>query len=103
MYAIIETGGKQYKLEVGQEVEVELLEANVGETIELDHVLVVADGEQVQMGKPVLEAARVAATVMAHGRGRKVLFFRYNPKKRFRVKKGHRQGFTRLRIDAITA
>ena len=103
MYAIVESGGKQYRLEVGQTVDVERLDAEVDETVELDRVLVVADGEQLQVGTPVLDTARVAATVVEHGRGRKVVIFKYRPKQRYRVKNGHRQEYTRLRIDAIQA
>lgn len=103
MYAIVETGGKQYKLEVGQTVDVERLDANVGDLVALDRVLLVADGETLKVGKPVLETARVAARVLEHGKGRKVIIFRYKAKERYRVKKGHRQAYTRLRIEAIEA
>ncbi len=103
MYAIVESGGKQYKLEVGQTVDVERLDANVGDLVELDRVLLVADGETLHIGKPVLESARVAARVVEHGKGRKVIIFKYKPKERYRVKKGHRQAYTRLRIEAIEA
>jgi len=103
MYAIIETGGKQYKVAVGQLLDVERLEANVGDTIELDRVLMVADGEEVRVGQPVVEGAKVRATVVEHGKGRKVIVFKYRPKQRYRRKKGHRQEYTRLRIEEIQA
>ncbi|MCD6519798.1 MAG: 50S ribosomal protein L21 [Anaerolineae bacterium] len=103
MYAIIETGGKQYKVAVGQLLDVERLEANVGDTIELDRVLMVADGEDVRVGQPVVEGAKVRATVVEHGKGRKVIVFKYRPKQRYRRKKGHRQEYTRLRIEEIQA
>lgn len=103
MYAVVETGGKQYKVTVGETIDVERLEANVGETIELDRVLMIADGDQVQIGNPVVDGASVAATVMDHDRGRKVIVFKYRPKQRYRRKIGHRQEYTRLRIDEIKA
>lgn len=103
MYAIVESGGKQYRLVIGQMVDVERLDVNVGESVELDRVLMVSDGDSIQVGQPVLDQARVAATVIEHGRGRKVIVFKYRPKQRYRVKNGHRQEYTRLRIDAIEA
>ncbi|HHX65324.1 MAG TPA: 50S ribosomal protein L21 [Chloroflexi bacterium] len=103
MYAVVETGGKQYKVMVGQTVDVERLDANVGDRVELDRVLMVSDGEDVQVGRPVVENARIAATVLEHGRGKKVIVFKYRAKQRYRRKKGHRQEYTRLRIDEIQA
>jgi len=103
MYAVLKTGGKQYKVEVGQMVDVERLEAEIGDTVEIDQVLMVVDEGDVQVGKPVLDSAAVKATVVEHGKGRKVIVFKYRPKQRYRVKKGHRQEYTRLRIDEITA
>jgi len=103
VYAIIKTGGKQYKAMVGETIDVELLEAEVGQAVELDQVLMVADEDLVRVGRPVLEDARVSATVVEHGRGRKVIVFKYRPKQRYRRKAGHRQGYTRLRIDEIKA
>ena len=103
MYAVIETGGKQYKVEVGQTVDVERLEANVGDTIQMDRVLMVTDGETVQVGQPVLDSARVAATVVEQGKGEKVIVFKYRAKQRYRRKNGHRQEYTRLLINEITA
>ncbi len=103
MYAVVESGGKQYKVAVGQTIDVESLPAQVGETVELDRVLMVAEGENVSVGRPTLENARVKARVVAHGRGRKVIAFRYMPKERLRRKRGHRQNYTRLYIEAINA
>ena len=103
MYAVIETGGKQYKVTVGETIDVERLEANVGETVELDRVLMVADEGQVRVGTPVVDGASVSATVMYHDRGRKVIVFKYRAKERYRRKNGHRQDYTRLRIDEIKA
>lgn len=101
MYAVIETGGKQYKVQEGQFVDVEKLPQAVGETVELDRVLLVADGEQVQVGQPTVEGAKVLTTVTRQGKHRKVIIFKYRPRKRYRRKKGHRQPFTRLRVDKI--
>ena len=101
MYVVIETGGKQYKVQEGQVVDVEKLPQAVGETVELARVLLVADGEQVQVGQPTVEGAKVLATVARQGKRRKVIIFKYHPRKRYRRKKGHRQPFTRLRVDKI--
>jgi large subunit ribosomal protein L21 len=103
MYAVVETGGKQYRVKVGQTVEVERLAANVGDTIELGRVLLVSDEETTHVGRPVVEGAKVAATVVEHGRGPKVIIFKYRAKQHYRRKNGHRQDFTRLRIDDISA
>lgn len=101
MYAVIETGGKQYKVQEGQFIEVEKLPQAVGEKVELDRVLLVADGESVQVGRPVVEGAKVLATVARQDRRRKVVIFKYRPKQRYRRTKGHRQPFTQLRVDQI--
>jgi large subunit ribosomal protein L21 len=103
MYAVIETGGKQYKVAVGEIVDVELLDVKVGEVLVLDRVCLVGDEGNVQIGKPVVESARVSATVLRHGKGPKVIIFKHRAKERYRRKFGHRQDYTRLRIDAITA
>jgi large subunit ribosomal protein L21 len=101
MYAIIETGGKQYKVRVGQTLDVELLDANAGDTVELERVLIVAGEEGVQVGTPVIESAKVSATVVDHVRGPKLTIFHYRPKQRYRVKNGHRQDYTRIKIETI--
>ena len=101
MYAVIETGGKQYKVQEDQLVDVEKLPLAVGEKIELDRVLLVADGEQVQVGQPTVEGAKILATVVGQDKHRRVLIFKYHPRKRYRLKKGHRQLFTRLHVDKI--
>ncbi len=101
MYAVIETGGKQYRVEVGTELEVELLEAEAGQSITLDRVLLVADGERAEVGRPVVENASVAADVLRQIRGEKTVSFKYRPKARRRVTKGHRQELTVLRISDI--
>jgi large subunit ribosomal protein L21 len=101
MYAVVETGGKQYRAAPGEFVDVERLPAEVGEKITLDRVLMIADGENVTVGRPYIEGAQVITTVVAQRRHRKVLFFHYVPKKRQRKKHGHRQYFTRLRVEQI--
>jgi large subunit ribosomal protein L21 len=101
MYAVIETGGKQYRVEVGTELEVELLEVNPGDAITLDRVLLVADGDTSAIGRPIVPNASVAAEVLRQARGEKLINFKYGPKTRRRVKKGHRQELTVLRISDI--
>ena len=102
MYAVIETGGKQYRVEVGTELEVELLDVEPGKTVTLDRVLLVADGDEAAIGQPVVSGAAVSAEVLRQARGEKVISFKYRPKARSRVKKGHRQELTVLRINDIT-
>jgi len=101
MYAVIETGGKQYRVEVGTELEVELLDAEPGASITLDRVLLVADGDVSAIGRPVVAEAAVEAEVVRRDRGEKVVSFKYRPKARRRVKKGHRQELTILRITDV--
>ncbi|MEA3407125.1 MAG: 50S ribosomal protein L21 [Chloroflexota bacterium] len=101
MYAVVKTGGKQYKVRVGATVDVELLDTDVGDAVTFDRVLMVADGDDVQIGRPFLQDAKVSATVMDHGKGSKVIAFKYKPKNRYKRYKGHRQPYTRLHIDAI--
>ena len=102
MYAVIETGGKQYRVEVGTELEVELLDAEPGKTIKLDRVLLVADGDESTIGQPVVADASVSVEVVSQKRGPKLISFKYRPKARRRVKKGHRQELTLLRVADIT-
>ena len=101
MYAVIETGGKQYRVEVGTELEVELLEGAPGDSITLDRVLLVADGDESAIGHPVVSDAAVEAEVVRRDRADKVISFKYRPKARSRVKKGHRQDVTVLRITDV--
>src|SRR6476659_11024171 len=101
MYAVIETGGKQYRVEVGTELEVELLDAEPGKTISVGRVLLVADGDDASIGQPVVDGASVSAEVVRRDRGEKVVSFKYRPKARRRVKKGHRQELTILRITDV--
>ncbi len=102
MYAVIETGGKQYRVEVGTELQVELLDVEPGKTITIDRVLLVADGDEASIGRPVVADAAVEAEVVRQMRGEKTISFKYRPKARSRVKKGHRQELTVLRISDIT-
>jgi large subunit ribosomal protein L21 len=101
MYAVIETGGKQYRVEVGTELEVELLEAAPGDSITIDRVLLVADGDESAIGRPVVSNASVEAELVRRARGDKVISFNYRPKARSRVKHGHRQDLTILRITDV--
>lgn len=101
IYAIIQTGGKQYKVSPGETIDVERLPAEEGSTIELDQVLLVADGENVRVGTPTVEGAKVVAEVVGEGKGEKVIVFKYKPKVRYRRMKGHRQTHTRLAIREI--
>jgi large subunit ribosomal protein L21 len=103
MYAVVETGGKQYVATPGEFVDVERLPAGVGGEVTLDRVLMIADGDDVTVGRPNVPGAEVRATVAAQRRHRKVIFFHYVPKKRERKKRGHRQYFTRLRIEQIVS
>jgi large subunit ribosomal protein L21 len=101
MYAVIETGGKQYRVEVGTELEVELLDAEPGQAITLDRVLLVADGDESTIGRPLVADAAVSADIVRQTRGEKLISFKYRPKARSRVKKGHRQDLMLLHITDI--
>jgi large subunit ribosomal protein L21 len=101
IYAIIETGGKQYKVAEGQSIDVEFLGGEVGSKVELDRVLLIADGDSITSGQPVIEGARVLAMVQKNGKSDKVIVFKYKAKTRYRRKNGHRQPFTTLSIDKI--
>ncbi len=101
MYAVVETGGKQYKVQPDETLQVERLPAEVGATVELDRVLLVGDGDAVEVGQPTVAGARVIAEVIAQEKGDKIIVFRYKRKVRYRRKTGHRQQLTRLRIKEI--
>lgn len=100
MYAVIETGGKQLKVEVGQEIFVEKLEANVDDKITFEEVLLVSD-KNVQVGTPYVKGAKVECTVLKQGRSKKIIVFKYKPKKNYKKKQGHRQPYTKLLVEAI--
>ena len=98
MYAIIQTGGKQYKVEVGDEVLVEKLDAEIGTEVAFD-VLLVADGETVNVGNPFVEGVKATARVLEHGKGKKVIVFKYKPKKNIRTKRGQKGVFENEKSD----
>ncbi|MEZ4674331.1 MAG: 50S ribosomal protein L21 [Caldilineaceae bacterium] len=101
MQAVIRTGGKQYYVTAGDILEVEKLAGNVGETITLDNVLMIANEDDVTVGQPIVDGAAVTARITGQYRGTKIMVFRYRPKKRIRVRRGHRQYLTRLEIQSI--
>ncbi|CDM68659.1 50S ribosomal protein L21 [Clostridium bornimense] len=103
MYAVVVTGGKQYKVEEGNTIFVEKLEAEVGSTVELDKVLAVSKDGEIKVGKPVVEGAKVVAKVVAQDKAKKIIVFKYKPKKDYRKKQGHRQPYTKLVIEKIEA
>lgn len=103
MYAIIRTGGKQYQVAQGDRLRVESLAGEVGETVELDDVLMVADGENVKIGQPQVEGAKVTATIVEQGKAKKVLVYKKKRRKGYEVKRGHRQNYTALRVEGISA
>ncbi|MGC9332856.1 MAG: 50S ribosomal protein L21 [Anaerolineae bacterium] len=103
MYAVVKTGGKQYRVSPGDTIDVEKLPYEVGDQVELDKILLVANGPEAKIGQPLVDGAKVKATVTRQAKGPKVIVFKYRPSKRYRRKKGHRQHYTRLRIDEIVA
>ena len=100
MYAVIETGGKQYRVQEGDIITIEKIKAEVGETVAFDKVLVLSDGKDVKVGTPYLDAA-VTGSVVEHGKGQKVIIFKYKAKKDYRKKQGHRQPYTMVEITGI--
>ncbi len=103
MQAIIVTGGKQYKVAEGDVLFIEKLEAEAGQSVTFDKVLAVIDGDKAAFGAPTVEGASVDATVEKNGRGKKIRLFKYNPKKGYRKRQGHRQPYTKVKINAIKA
>ncbi|MEE8389995.1 MAG: 50S ribosomal protein L21 [Anaerolineae bacterium] len=101
MYAVMKSGARQYRAVVGETILVEKLPVQVGEQLELDQVLLIADEEQVEVGRPTIEGAKVLATVVAQEKGPKIKIFKYHSSKRYRKRAGHRQRYTRLRVDEI--
>ncbi len=103
MYAIIQSGGKQYRVSPGQVIDVDHLDVAKGTTVDLDRVLLIADGEKVTVGRPLVEGAKVVATSQGESKGKKIIVFKYKAKKRYYKKTGHRQLYTTLAIDRIVA
>ena len=103
MYAVIKTGGKQYRVAPGQKLKVEQIPADIGQEISLDQVLSVGEGEQLKIGTPLVAGAVVKATVLAQGRHDKVKIFKMRRRKHYQKRQGHRQNYTELRIDAVNA
>jgi len=103
MYAIVATGGKQYRVKEGEKLRVEKLSAEVGDTVELDKILMVGEGDDVKIGAPYLEGAKVTATVAANGRGDKVKIVKFRRRKHYRREMGHRQSYTEIEITGISA
>jgi large subunit ribosomal protein L21 len=102
MYAVIKTGGKQYRVTSGEKLKVEQLAADVGSQITIDQVLLVADGDKVSIGQPLVAGAKVQATVVNHGRADKVRIFKLRRRKHFKKQQGHRQNFTEIQVDKIS-
>ncbi|MCI2106594.1 MAG: 50S ribosomal protein L21 [Intestinimonas sp.] len=103
MHAIIETGGKQYKVAEGDVLFIEKLDAGAGDAVTFSKVLAIMDGDKATIGTPVVEGAKVEASVEKNGKGKKVRIFKYNPKKGYRRRQGHRQPYTKVKIAAIHA
>ena len=103
MHAIIETGGKQYKVAEGDTLFIEKLPVEAGDTVTFDKVLAVLDGDKATFGAPVVDGAKVTASVVKNGKGKKVIIFKYKPKKGYRRKQGHRQPYTKVTIGKIEA
>ena len=103
MYAVIKTGGKQYRVATGEKIKVEQIPADIGQEIILDQVLMVGGGDAVKVGAPMVEGAKVVATVVAQGRGEKVRIFKMRRRKHYQKRQGHRQNFTEIEISAINA
>tara|TARA_B100001989_G_C24350685_1_gene369505 strand:+ start:215 stop:538 length:324 start_codon:yes stop_codon:yes gene_type:complete len=103
MYAIVEINNKQYKVEEGKYIEVDLMAQEPGAKVTLDRVLMVSDGKSVNMGKPIIEGASISAEVLGNIKSKKVIVYKMRPKKGYRRKQGHRQQFTKLKIEKINA
>ena len=103
MYAVIKTGGKQYRVSTGETLKIETVAGDVGSEIVLDKVLMVADGDKLNVGKPLVSGASVQATIVSHGRADKVKIFKMRRRKHYQKHQGHRQNFTEIRIDGISA
>ena len=102
MYAVIETGGKQYRVQEGDVITVEKLNVEAGDVVKFDKVLVLGEGKDVKVGTPYIDAAAVTGTVVENGKGQKVIIFKYKAKKDYRKKQGHRQPYTMVKIESLT-
>lgn len=102
MYAVVKTGGKQYRVTAGEKLRIERLVADVGQEIVLDQVLLVADGDALKIGAPLVSGAQVKAKVLSHGRGEKIRIFKLNRRKHYRKSQGHRQNYTEIEILGIS-
>jgi large subunit ribosomal protein L21 len=103
MYAVVSTGGKQYKVQPGETLRIEKIPGEIGSRVTFDQVLLVADGEKLRVGTPLVEKAAVQASIVAQDKAKKILVFKYKRRKRYRRKQGHRQPFTAIRIEGIEA
>ena len=103
MYAVIETGGKQYRVEQGQTIKVEKINAEDGASVDIDKVLMVANGDDIKIGAPYVNGGKVTATVKSHGRGKKVMIIKFRRRKHSKKTQGHRQSYTELEITGISA
>jgi large subunit ribosomal protein L21 len=101
MYAVVATGGKQYRVEAGEILQVERLAGDVGSEVTFDQVLMLGEGDDVQIGQPVVQGAMVKGHIVEQDRGKKIIVFKYKRRKRYRRKQGHRQSYTAIKIDAI--
>jgi large subunit ribosomal protein L21 len=103
MYAVIKTGGKQYRVASGEKLKIEQIPADIGSEVVLDQVLMVADGEAISVGTPLVNGATVTATVIAQGRGEKIRIFKMRRRKHYQKHQGHRQNYTQIHIDSINS
>lgn len=103
MYAVIKTGGKQYRVSEGETLRIEKLDAEEGGSVEFDQVMMIADGDDVKVGTPLVDGGKVSATVTAHGRGKKVKIIKFRRRKHHRKQMGHRQSYTEVQITGISA
>ena len=102
MYAVIKTGGKQYRVTTGEKLKVEQIPADIDSQLDLDQVLMIADGDDVTIGNPVIAGAKVTVSVVSHGRGDKIRIFKMRRRKHYQKHQGHRQNYTEIRVDAIS-
>ena len=101
MYAVVKTGGKQYRIKTGETLRVEKIPGDVGQSVDFDQVLMLADGEKVHIGQPLVENVAVKGHIVEQGKARKIIVFKYKRRKRYRRKQGHRQPYTAIKIDSI--